>query len=150
MNKIIQTLIIVSTISLVGFGSYHIYEHFSDKQISTEFDDQNSSIKTTLVLSSNITFSDNLTMQSENSLSVTKKLNYYTTSNKKIEQNVSFIDGENADECITVYIDDKNMTVTFFILKDFDKQIQINLLNDDLNASFDKVDRFEKKIKFKC
>lgn len=143
MKKSFKTLLIIFLITFISGGLIALYKSdFYQEKITAstyEFDDQNTSLKTVLINSKNIKFEDKLTIQNKNQLSVTKKMNYYTTSQLEFNISSKFIDGSDCNDFISITPDYKLSQITFSILKDFDKQIRVTLKNDDVEAtlSFD-------------
>ena len=133
MEKHLKVIIPIIIIVLISLGAYFIYPFlFMTNTTIFEFDDNNTSIKTTLIEASNITYHDHLTLQNEGVLFVTKKLKYNTESKQDLKYNYSFVDNTDCEEYIDINIDSMNKMVTLFILEDFDKQINVQIYNDDV------------------
>ena len=140
MKNSFKTLLIIFFITLVSGGLLSLYksDFYQNKLTAStyEFDDQNTSIKTTLINAKNIKFEDRLTIQNKNQLSVTKKINYITNSTEEFNINVRFIDDTDCTDFIDINVDYKLSQMTFSILSDFDKQIRINIKNNEIEALF--------------
>ena len=90
MEKHFKIIIPIIIIVLISLGAYFLYPFLvPSNNVYYEFDDNNTSIKTTLLESSNISYEDNLTLQNEGSLYVTKKLKYKTDSKKELKYKIT-------------------------------------------------------------
>lgn len=143
MKRSLKTLLIIFIIVLVGGGLLSLYksDFYQNKLTAStyEFDDQNTSIKTVLINAKNIKFEDKLTIQNKDQLSVTKKVNYITNSTLEFDIKTSFEDGTDCTSYIDINVNYKLSQMTFSILSDFDKQIRVEIKNDEVKAliSFD-------------